>query len=64
LKPTSLNKDATFKISGWMTLYVLVLNLKSTFVNINLTELITATIYRNVLEYIVPVVDLNYPQVS
>lgn len=47
-----------------MTLYVLVLNLKSTFVNINLTELITVTIYRNVLEYIVPVVDLNYPQVS
>ena len=46
-----------------MTLYVLVLNLKSTFVNINLTELITVTIYRNVLEYIVPVVDLNYPQV-
>ena len=47
-----------------MTLYVMVLNLKSTFVNINLTELITVTIYRNVLEYIVPVVDLNYPQVS
>ena len=46
-----------------MTLYVLVLNLKSTFVNINLTELMTVTIYRNVLEYIVPVVDLNYPQV-
>ena len=42
----------------------MVLNLKSTFVNINLTELITVTIYRNVLEYIVPVVDLNYPQVS
>jgi len=47
-----------------MTLYVLVLNLKSTFVNINLTELMTVTIYQNVLEYIVPVVDLNYPQVS
>ena len=47
-----------------MMLYVMVLNLKSTFVNINLTELITVTIYRNVLEYIVPVVDLNYPQVS
>ena len=46
-----------------MTLYVLVLNLKLTFVNIILTELMTATIYRNVLEYIVPVVDLNYPQV-
>ena len=46
-----------------MTLYVLVLNLKSTFVNINLTELMTVTIYRNVLEYIVLVVDLNYPQV-
>jgi len=64
LKHTSLNKDATFKISGWMTLYVLVLNLKSMFVNINLSDLIIVTIYRNVLEYIVPVVDLNYPQVS
>jgi len=42
-----------------MMLYVLVLNLKSMFVNINLTELMTVTIYRNVLEYIVPVVDLN-----
>ena len=61
---TSLIKDVISKIFGWMTLYVLVLNPKSTIVNINLTELITANINHNVLKFIAPAVDLKYLQVS
>ena len=61
---TSLIKDVIFKIFGWMTLYVLVLNPKSTIVNINLTELITANINHNVLKFIALAVDLKYLLVS